>query len=65
MKHFMSNLCGHGNCIDWECEKCCHFKPKCFGIPVPRFLGISLYKIEECFFFKKLNKDHPDGSGEF
>ena len=24
---FMSNPCGHYHCMEWECEKCRHFKP--------------------------------------
>jgi hypothetical protein len=60
MKHFMSNPCGFGNCMDWECDKCIHFKPRYRGIPVPRWLGKILYDIEENRFLKEYAKEHKN-----
>ena len=62
MKHFMSNPCGYGHCMEWQCEKCSHFKPRFFGIPVPRWLGWLLYEFEEYLWFKSYKKTHPDNN---
>lgn len=45
MKYFMSNPCGYGHCMEWQCEKCSHFKPRFFNIPVPRRLGWLLAQL--------------------
>ena len=60
MKHFMSNPCGYGHCMEWQCEKCPHFKPHFFNIPVPRWLGWLLYEFEEYLWFEAYKKSHPD-----
>lgn len=50
--------------MEWECEKCRHFKPRFFGIPVPRKLGEWLYNLEERLWFKEYLKNNPeDNSG--
>jgi hypothetical protein len=59
-RHFMSNPCGYGYCNDWECEKCGHFRPRFFGIPVPRKIGEWLFNLEEYLWFKKYLKENPD-----
>lgn len=60
MKHFMSNLCGYGNCKDWECYSCPNFKPRFCRIPVSRGLGERLYNLEERLWFKEYKKKHPN-----
>ena len=62
-KHFMSNPCGFGHCMEWECEKCSQFRPHFFGIPVPRRLGAWLYNLEERLWFKEYLKENPDNDG--
>ena len=62
MKPFMSNPCGYGHCMDWQCEKCSHFKPRFFSIPVPRWLGKLLYEFEEYLWFKLYTKTHSDNN---
>ena len=66
--HFMNNPCGHPHCMDWECEKCKHFKPYFHKIRVPRWLGFLLFNFEEYLNLKNYAKEHPDdkhGEGEF
>lgn len=68
MKHFMSNPCGYGHCMEWECEKCSHFNPYFYSIKVPKWLGKLLYNLEEYINLKKWVKEHPkdeNGRGEF
>lgn len=62
MKYFMSNPCGYGHCMEWQCEKCSHFKPRFFNIPIPRRLGRLLYEFEEYLQFKQYKKIHPDNN---
>lgn len=52
MKPFMSNTCGHPHCMTGVCQQCFYYTPRAFGIRVPRWLGIQLYKFE-----RKLNKE--------
>ena len=66
--HFMSNPCGHSHCMEWECEKCRHFKPYSHKIRVPRWLGFLLFNLEEYLNLKNYIKEHPNdeqGKGEF
>lgn len=66
--HFMSNPCGYSHCMEWECEKCNHFKPHFYRIRVPKWLGNLLYTVEEYMNLKQYAKEHPDdkyGEGEF
>lgn len=46
MKPFMSNKCGHPHCRTGACDKCYFYRPAAFDIPVPKWLGSLLYKLE-------------------
>lgn len=46
MKNFMGNPCGYGNCLSDECEKCRCYKPTFFRIKVPKWLGNTLFRVE-------------------
>lgn len=46
MKPFMSNPCMRPNCMRTDCENCYYYKPKAFGIRVPKWLAEWLYIIE-------------------
>lgn len=50
MKPFMGNPCMHEYCMSGECKKCCFYKPTCFGIRVPRWLGNILFRFENWLF---------------
>ena len=56
MKPFIGNNCGHGYCMSTECEKCCFYKPTCFSIRVPRWLGNMLFRFEWLLLRSKKTK---------
>lgn len=60
MMHFLSNPCEHPYCMYEECGDCRAFKPRVFGIPVPRKFGAFLFIRQEKRFFKKWLKEHPN-----
>lgn len=47
MKPFMGNACMHPHCKSLDCENCCYFTPKFYGIKVPKWLGLILFDLEE------------------
>lgn len=70
MKPFMGNPCGHPHCMFEDCSQCPAFKPRLFHcIPVPRWLGNWLFRIEERMFYKKCIKtddwDFDGWDGDF
>ncbi len=56
MKPFMGNPCGYYNCKYARCEFCGKYKPTCFGIRVPRWLGNILFRFEGWLLRPKNNK---------
>ena len=54
MKPFIGNICGYGNCLNGQCDKCPHWKPIIFlknnkQIKLPKWPWLIniLYSIEE------------------
>lgn len=58
MKPFMENICMHPYCREPDCKNCCHFRPKAFGVKIPKWLGHVLFNLEAWLVereFKKMN----------
>lgn len=56
MKSFMGNPCLYPHCMRADCEKCPNYKPTCFGIRVPKWLGNILFRFEAWLRRPKNNK---------
>lgn len=53
MKHFMGNICGFGNCLSTDCDKCGHYKPTLFGLKIPKKFAKFFFKLEHKLIYKQ------------
>ena len=42
--NIFGNPCGFGNCRNWDCEHCPHYKPTLFGHRVPKWVFKMVYR---------------------